>query len=374
MVPQIESPEGFDVAAENYWLGKWVEASKRFWIWIDTVETEFLSDRLERLPIEQPVYIAGLARSGSTILLEFLASIPNVATHRYKDCPPLFVPFLWNWLLRRIPTRHIEPVPRTHQDGIFVTPESPEAMEEALWMAFFPQIHEPESCSVLDRNTSNPSFERFYRDHLRKLLLVRGGTRYVSKGNYNVTRLEYLHRLFPDAKFVIPIRRPATHIASSMKQHKLFCAGQRLSPRAVDHLRWVGHFEFGLDRRPINAGDQRATEDVIKLWTNNEEVRGWSRYWNSIYRYLADRLDLSPALRDAALVIRFEDLCQEPDQVLRRLLEHCHLEDAENLIQGFSQRIRFPAYYQHSFTAEELAIIKDETSETALRFGYEPID
>src|SRR4029077_17446890 len=100
--------------------------------------------------------------------------------------------------------RHIEAAQRTHRDGIFVTPESPEAMEEVLWMAFFPQIHKPEACNVLDRNTSNPSFEQFYRDHLRKLLLVRGGKRYVSKANYNVTRLEYLHRLFPDARFVIP--------------------------------------------------------------------------------------------------------------------------------------------------------------------------
>jgi hypothetical protein len=42
-----------------------------------------------------------------------------------------------------------------------------------------------------------------------KVVLLRGGARYVSKGNYNAARIAYLARLFADAKFVVPIREPA---------------------------------------------------------------------------------------------------------------------------------------------------------------------
>lgn len=63
------------------------------------------------------------------------------------------------------------------KDRIEVTHESPEAIAETLWVRFFPHLHDPHRPSVLDRATSNPTFERFYTDHIRKLLWGRGRTR-----------------------------------------------------------------------------------------------------------------------------------------------------------------------------------------------------
>src|SRR3546814_19735845 len=64
-----------------------------------------------------------------------------------------------------------------------------EAFEEELWMAFFGQLHDPHRSAVLDAETDCPECERFFRDHLRKLLWVRRRPRYLSKANYNVTRM-----------------------------------------------------------------------------------------------------------------------------------------------------------------------------------------
>ena len=132
----------------------------------------------------------------------------------------------------------------------------------------------PRQSDVLDEQTAHPQFEAFYREHIRKLLRVRGGRRYLSKGNYNVTRLEYLLKLFPDARFVVPVRDPVWHIASLMKQHALFCEGCSRHPEAVRHLQRVGHFEFGLDRRPINAGDPALLSRVASAWGRGDELRG----------------------------------------------------------------------------------------------------
>ena len=166
---------------------------------------------------------------------------------------------------RTLPTP-APPAERAHKDRILVTPDSPEAMEEVLWMRFFPEAHETGKDQVLTDATSNPAFERFYKDHLKKILLVRGGRRYLSKGNYNLTRFAYLLKLFPDARFIVPVRDPRWHIASLIKQHRLFCDEERRDPRILQHMRRAGHFEFGLDRRAINVGDP--VESIVVFASN----------------------------------------------------------------------------------------------------------
>jgi hypothetical protein len=351
-------------------LGGVIRRWERLWVRLGDLETEMLADRLETVSIQRPVFVAGLARAGSTILLELLAAIPGVITHKYRDYPPIYTPYWWNWLLDHVPRRRPAPVERTHLDGIMVTPDSPEAMEEILWMTFFPWVHDPRRSNVLNGDTSNPAFEKFYRDHIRKLLLVRGGGRYVSKGNYNVTRFAYLLKLFPDARFVVPIRRPDGHIASLMKQQALFCRGEAQNPRVLEHMRRVGHFEFGLDRRPINTGDDALVHDVLAMWERGEEARGWARYWGSIYRHVADSLEANPALRRASLVVLFEDLCESPEPTIRSLLRHCGLEEHEDVVARFVARIGYPTYYRPNLSPQELNQIENETIAIARRFAY----
>jgi hypothetical protein len=237
-------------------------------------------------------------------------------------------------------------------------------------MAFFPGLHQPSGSDVLSAKTRSPAFEAFYRDHIRKLLRVRGGGRYLSKGNYNVTRLEYLLALFPDARFVIPVRDPVWHIASLMKQHALFCAGESRHPEALRHMRRVGHFEFGLDRRPINAGVDDAVAGIVAAWERGDEVEGWARHWDHVYRFVADRLDADPEFRAAALAVRYEDLCRDPQATLRAVLGHCRLEAAGGWIEERAAAIRFPSYYRADFGPDELEVIARHTAETAARFGY----
>ncbi len=362
--------DGFQVAGWVDRLGGFISRHKALWIKLGNWETRLLSDTLAGIQVEQPIYISGLARSGSTILLETLARFEGVVTHQYRDYPPIFTPYFWNWFLNRMPAKEDQAVERTHRDGIMITPESPEAFEEVLWMAFFPGIHDAQTSSVLDQGTAKQEFESFYRDHIRKLLAIRGGCRYLSKGNYNVTRLEYLLKIFPDARFVIPIREPSWHIASLMKQHALLCEGERRNPRALEHMRRVGHFEFGLDRRPIEAGDRPCTDEIRALWEKGEEARGWARYWSHIHGYIADRLDANPRLRDASLVVRFEDICHAPRDVMQTVFEHCRLSGSETLLAELTDRIRAPSYYKPNFSDEELDMIDSLTRPIAERFGY----
>jgi hypothetical protein len=232
-----------------------------------------------------PVYVCGLARSGSTLLHEIVASHPSVATQRMKDYPMIFTPYWWRRATANL--RPQEPRERPHRDKVMVTTESPDALEEMLWMAFFSRCHDPSRTMVMGAGDRHPAFESFYQAHIRKLLLAEGKTRYAAKANYHIARLPYLVRLLPDAKFIIPVRAPADHIASLMRQHRWFSKGQRKYRRALAFMQRSGHFEFGLDRRPMNLGDGKRVQEIVEAWAAGDEVRGLAMYWDMVYGYLA---------------------------------------------------------------------------------------
>lgn len=362
----------FHVPLGRHLMSGAVHHARPFWRWLGNVETRALRARIDRTPVVKPVYVAGLARSGTSILIEVLASHPAVATHHYRDFPFLFIPYWWRQTLDRAGPPADGAAERAHGDRLRVSSGSPEAMEEVLWMAFFPGLHDPARRNALDAAASRPAFDRFYREHVSKLLLASGRARYAAKGNYNLTRLEYLRRLFPDARFVLPVRRPREHVASLVKQHRLFAAAARRHPRSVAHLGRVGHFEFGAGRRPINPdGRADVVESIEALWRRGEDARAWARYWAALHRWALSRLAADEALRRTALVVRYEDLCDRPAETVRRVLDHCDLPDAGGeLARRWAPSLSRPAYYEPSFTPAEERAIDEETGEVAAELGY----
>ncbi|MCA8998441.1 MAG: sulfotransferase [Planctomycetaceae bacterium] len=363
----VNIDDSFQVPWNVHCLSGLVSRIPGLWKFLGNLESNSFQDQLPK-HVERPVFISGIARSGSTILLEVLAAHRDVGTHQYRDFPMLYTPVWWSQATEK-QTRRSLPVERAHGDGILVTPESPEAMEEVLWMGFFPDAHNSQRSQILDQDTSNPPFEQFYGDHVRKLLYVRKRTRYVSKGNYNFSRLAYLQKIFPDARFVVPVRHPVQHIASLMKQHRLFTEGEERYPRALAHMQRVGHFEFGLDRRPIHIGNPDTIHRILDLWNSGEEVRGWACYWNALYEWVWKQLQENDTLRAATQVIRYEDLCDAPHRRLAQLLTHCELPEDKN-VAAFADRIQAPSYYKPRFSERELEVIAEETAPASRLFGY----
>ena len=355
----------FQVPLRVHLLSSFVNRCSRFWRGLGNLESLTLRDQLDAIEIDRPVYVTGIARAGTTIALELLSRHPELASHKYRDFPGQFVPTWWN---RGQSHQSLALEERAHGDRLQVTQDSPEAMEESLWMASFPEAHNSDVTNVLDRKTKNPAFEKFYLDHLRKMLVVRDRARYLAKGNYNFTRLAYLQELLPSSRFVVMVRHPRNHIASLIKQHRLFCAGQKAYPRALTHLQHVGHFEFGLDRRAVCIGNQVAQE-VMHLWQQGEEVRGSARYWASLYGWLHNQLEQDAQLSEATKLLRYEDLCADSAGVVADLLEHCALETTPE-IEQFAEEISPPSYYSPDFTDREEETIAEETAAVAERYGY----
>jgi Sulfotransferase family len=367
---QAERGAGIEMPGWLDRLGGFVERTQGFWRRLGAIETKAYQDALDGIEIDRPVYITGVARAGSTILLEMLARHPDVATHQYRDFPLLFSPVYWDRAFGQKQADKAEPKERAHKDRIKVTLASPEAMEEILWMAFFESIHDPSRNQVLNATTSAPAFESFYRDHLKKMLMVRGGRRYLAKGNYNVTRLGYLLKLFPDARVIVLVREPRWHVASLIKQHRLFSAAEQADPRILRHMRRAGHFEFGLDRRVINTGDHEAAARINALWSAGRDVEGYARLWTSVYGFVLDSIAADPAVGRSTLVVRYEELCQNPQGKLAELAAHAELPFPKDVIAAMAGEISSPTYYDPGFTVAEEAMIRDLTGTTARRLGY----
>jgi hypothetical protein len=337
------------------------------------LESRLAASAIAQVSIRQPVFIAGVARSGSTILLEALASGDEFASLRYCDYPPVWFPWWWPALRSRLPLPRAAPRERAHADGIEVTPESPEAFDEVFWMHFFAQRHAAGVDQRLGATTQHPRFEHFYRLQIRKVLAARARSRYLCKGNYNLARMAYLHALFPDARFVVPIRSPETHVASLCRQHQRFMQLAASAPGVGAYLARSGHFEFGPQRSVECVGDPGEAEGVRADFAAGDDVSGYARQWAMSYGALAESLAQDPALSAATLLVRYEDVCRAPAATLRRLAAHCALGPDESckLVARWEARLRAPDYYRPGLQAHERARVLDLVATTAQRFGYD---
>ena len=352
------------IAATDYALVRIAQQASGLCKLLGRMESSYLRQELDAITIDKPIFITGLARSGTTILLEQLARTDLFATHRYRDFPFLHTPFWWNKYLD-IAAKEQEPVERPHKDRIAITSNSSEAFEEPLWQHFFQNIHAANKLHLLDEATENKDFEQAFRDHLRKILFVRKRDRYLSKGNYNVTRLEYLANLFPDAQFVIPIRHPVDHVNSLAKQHQLFLEYAATDQRIEPYLQFAGHYEFGPQRRAIrlNASDGDRTDTA---WGQGQEHLGYAIQWSQVYRYV-DSLRHESDLGDRIHVVRYEDFCEQPQQNLTAILQDAELDASVLDDLSFDHISRSQRHIKQSDTTEQ---IWRETGLVAQLFGY----
>jgi hypothetical protein len=280
--------------------------------------------RLATAQVRRPVFITALPRAGTTLLLECCAGVPELASHTYRDMPFLLTPLAWNAGSRLFRARG-QRRERAHGDGVFVDFDSPEAFEEMVWKAFWPEHYAEDRIVPWNEATSHPSFERFLDAHMRKIVVLRrrhaAGVRYVSKNNLNIARLQVLHALFPEASVVVPFRDPIQHALSLQRQHGRFLELQREDPFIVEYMRETGHYDFGETLRPVDFGrwlDADTDRDP-------RQVSFWIEYWLAAYDHL---LDFAATIQ----LVDYDELCEHPARDLGRLGEAIGLEDPGALV------------------------------------------
>ena len=306
------------------------------------LEDKVYSKDLSRVEIDRPIFITSLPRAGTTLLLDVIASTGSFGSHTYRDLPFLLMPLLWNTISGGGRKRKGIEIERAHGDGMTIGYDSHEAFEEVLWRAFWPGKYLESKILLWEAEEIDPhgEFDSFFRSHIRKLLLLRGATRYISKNNANISRITKLLSMFPDAKVVVPFRRPVDHAVSMWRQHQNFSQIHAEEPFAQRYMADIGHYDFGANLRPLAFGDSsdKGFSDPP------DDIRFWLRYWCAAFESILELAD-----HPRVVFVNYDLLCDTPVPGLDTI---CELLGATDLdISTEAARFR-PSNSYHELSQE----------------------
>jgi hypothetical protein len=247
---------------------------------------------------DRHVFVSGLARAGTTVLMRELHASGQFTSLTYEDMPFVLAPNTWNAISRRF-SKKLGTQERAHGDGILVDANSPEALDEVFWRVFTGADYLKRD-GLYPHSPDKETLER-YGDYIRLILHRCNGSRYISKNNNNILRLPALLKTFPESVFLIPIRAPLSHAQSLLEQHRRFTASD---PFTIKYMTWLCHHEFGATHRPFMLRTE------INQFSDTATLNYWLERWVQCYSYLNGVLDGGKA---AAFFVPYESLCTHPD-------------------------------------------------------------
>jgi sulfotransferase family protein len=321
------------------------------------LENDLFARERGRSQTGREVFITGLPRAGTTLLLELLYRTGEFCSFTYRHMPFVLSPLIFG-RASRANARSGGAIERAHGDGMQVSLDSPEAFEEVLWLAYLrDRIVTDRTIEPLTIEMVSAQFEDAFRATIQKLLAERGGVlaaRYLSKNNANISRLRVLSELFPNSTVIVAFREPAVHTASLMRQHLRFSAAHSTDAFARRYMAWIGHFEFGLNFRPINFSGWLDGDAVEPIPTADF----WLRYWTAAYRHALEHRTRNVVFVD------FDRLLAEKALYLATIGRALDLRRPEALVEQ-AERLRAPT------TTERAASGSDETLQAALEVHAE---
>ncbi len=293
---------------------------QRFGAWIDDLLFGLLHCKKQELP---PIFITSLARGATTAVLNAFSDLPSIATHSYRDMPFITAPYIWS-KMSALFRRDVKRIKRAHGDGLEIDLNSAEAFDEVYWMLYWPEKYRNGTIATWDASDNNTAVISAMRNCFRKITHIRrdGEAHYVSKNNANIARLRFIPEAFPEASIVIPIRRPAPHAASLMRQHKNFLEQHSRDDFIRRYMRDIGHLEFGLLHHAIGFEGFKHPQ----LTPNSPDY--WLEYWIAAFRDVRANLD-------HCHVVLQEDLRSEPDACMHRLLDKLGVDANDRDFSGY---------------------------------------
>lgn len=241
------------------------------------------------------VFVAGLARAGTTVLMRNIHRSGDFRSLVYRDMPFVLAPNFWARIRGR-DAGLVRAAERAHGDGLQVDADSPEGLDEVFWRVFDGRYIEPDR--LLPHDPPDHVIA-LYRAHVAAILRGAGKVRYLAKNNNSILRLPALRRAFPAATILVPFRHPLAQAASLLTQHRRFCDLQGRDRFARRYMGWLVHHEFGLDHRAFATHPSSAEQPSTLAY--------WLDQWIGVYGWLAERLP------EGTFLVCYETLCADPE-------------------------------------------------------------
>lgn len=260
---------------------------------------------------EKHVFVAGLARAGTTILMRTLYEKGDFYSLTYRDMPFILAPNSWR-RCSHLFSKEGKKQERAHGDGIEVDYDSPEALEEVFWRTFCGDDYIRQD-SLVPMEAGRGTLKDF-TSFVSLILKPAPGKRYLSKNNNNILRLDSICKAFPNGVVIVPFRDPLQQAWSLRSQHRKF-AGDN-DPFTRKYMTWLAHHEFGADHRPfVFHRESGGGADA-------EQLNYWLQLWIDTYTYLLDTMP------PQAVLLSYEMLCEDTTRVWSELSLKVGLDSA----------------------------------------------
>ena len=240
------------------------------------------------------IFITGLPRSGTTIILNFIYSSNKYASLTYKHMPFILSPNFSKLFHKK----NILRKERLHADGITFDINSPEALDEIFF------------------NNDEEFIKNELVNYLQLICLSENQIKYLSKNNLNFKRIDLISKFLPNCNFLIPIREPLQHSYSLLNQHLHFSKLQKEDDFIRRYMNYLGHNEFGLDHKPWNNPVNYQDLNKIDYW-----LEQWCLFYQNI-------LNQYQSYKNCHFVV-YEELTNA--NYIKTLLEKINFNKIENI-------------------------------------------
>jgi hypothetical protein len=231
--------------------------------------------------VSDGIIITGLARAGTTALLQFLAKKPEFKSFTYREMPLLMAAKFWS-SINKVKSKKQE---RIHEDGIKVDLDSPDTFDEYFWRVILKEKYYCDK-NQLSTHYLNEDDIHSYETFVSQILS--GDETYLTKNNNFILRLHSFLEHKSNFKVLVIFREPIAHAYSLYNQHKNMLEKQFKDPFILDYMDWLGHHEFGLNIKDFNFDDrnfQFKDPDTLNYW-----LERWINYYEYALSFNDDRI------------------------------------------------------------------------------------
>lgn len=277
---------------------------------------------------EKFVIVSGLARAGTTSLMNDLANIDDFVSLGYANMPFLLCPNIWAKFYN---PKNKQLKERSHKDGIMIGLNSNEALEEYFFKV------KANDAYIKDHHLSEYEISPDdYNDYLDYQSIIKPDNKkiYLAKNNNFILRYKSVRDYNDNFIMVILYRDPLSHAGSLMEKHRDYTSLQSEDPFVLEYMNWLGHHEFGKNQKPFVFRNSDYIPDHEK-----ETLDYWLERWINFYSHVLT-ID-----HPNTILINYNTYCNEPGKTIEAILKKTGIATDVPNIQPFKNRRKLNAEF-----------------------------
>ena len=231
---------------------------------------------------------------------------------------------------------------------------------------------------VLDVKDATPKIKSHIQYRFKNYAKRHGKTRFCEKTPSNCLRIPFINEVFPSGLFILIIRDGRAVYRSTEEIKKKSADWNRIwdriresswkeIPAFYDRVPWLMR---KLIKKPLNFWGVRPPgwRDWLSHYSPDEII---ALQWSHTIRMAFDHFHELPEPR--RLLVRFEDLLEDPQQQMERIGEFAGLEDASKLVQTALATVnrKSNVKWKEELSPEVLERVRPILQPTLEKLGYE---